>query len=136
MWIVGTSYGIPMLIIFFVYFRIANFLHHQSTNVTISLQRRQHRDIIAIKRIVVTFVCLVTIGLPTLVNFIIANINNAAPQFSYRTQWLSGSISSAALCMIIMMFTSQVKRIVLRRFYRNQVHNIPNQTAVTNTATV
>jgi len=127
-WTVAVAYGIPICVMFFVYLRITIFLHNQSTNITIILRRRQQRDIIAIKRIMITFTFLVTIGFPTLVNLIIANITGVVPAFSYRIQWLTGGISSAVLCIIIIMFTPQVKHVVFDRFSRNQVQDVTTRT--------
>jgi len=124
LWTVCTAYGIPLLIISFVYLRITIHLRKQSMNTRIDIRRRQQqRDIIAIRRISVIFVCFIMMGIPTIVNLTMTHITGVVPPFTYRIQWLTGSITIVGFCVSTVISTSQLKNTIMSKFCRNRVQN-------------
>jgi len=55
LWLVFTSYGLPLTYLSVIYIRITLFLRQQSNDVELAIKRRQKRDLVAIQRIFINF---------------------------------------------------------------------------------
>lgn len=123
---IGTAYGSPILSIFIIYIRITKFIHNQTNNLTLIMQNRQKRDLLAIQRIVITVTILFIVGFSSVVLLIMAIITGVEQPFTYRIQWITGSISMVGLSLTTVWFTPQLKYIVMKNWRHNQVGGTTN----------
>jgi hypothetical protein len=127
-WMMGTAYGLPLLALLFIYFRVTTFIHHQSNNRTVIIQRRQERDMLAIRRIIITVNILLMVGIPSMILLIMAIITGVVHPLAYRIQWFIGGVSVVVLSITTVIFTPPLKRIVMNRWQRNRVESVTNNT--------
>jgi membrane-bound ClpP family serine protease len=126
LWMIGSVYGFPLLVLLIIYIRVTMFIHYQSNNQTLIIQRRQKRDLIVIQRIMITVGILAISGFPATVLLIMTMITGVEPPLTYRIQWLMVSVSTAVLSITTVVFTPQLKQIVMKKWRRNQVGNTTN----------
>lgn len=117
----SVSYGIPMILLWLMYFRILIFLRQQPTVLPQVIKRRQKRHLIAIKRIFVNISTLLTLGIPGIVIVIITLINGSIPRFGSRIFFLGVEVGMAILSIEMIFMSPKLRAIVLKRFQRNRV---------------
>ncbi|UJR17744.1 hypothetical protein I4U23_004642 [Adineta vaga] len=120
-WAGFICYGIPLLCLLLIYTRITIYLRQQTNNQRISIKRRQERDLVAIRRIFIVFSMLATLGLPNIILLIMFFMTGEEHPLSLRIEFVSMTISFAALTVGIVLSTSQLKKIIFKRGQRNQV---------------
>lgn len=120
LWMLFMCYGVPELSLSIIYLRIVYFLRSQPNNMVQALKRRQQRDLLAIRRILINVGLLIVLGLPGIVVSIMSFSGVEYP-LSHRILWLGTEISLMVLSIQMLVMTPQLKKIVLHRWYRNRV---------------
>ncbi len=115
LWIVLVCYGLPLVYLIAIYIRITLFIHKQSNNLTLAVQRRQQRDLLAIQRIFINVGLLLSVGLPAIVVILMAFFTGVEYPLSQRITWIGVEISFALLSIEMIFMTPQLKNIVMRR---------------------
>ncbi|CAF0728471.1 unnamed protein product [Adineta steineri] len=121
LWTAFISYVIPASIVFIIYIRITIFIRQQPHNQTQAIQRRQARDLLVIRRILITVGLLITLGFPSVVLVIMGAITGEEYVLSFRITWISLSISMTGLSIAMVLFIPQLKSIVWKKFQRNRI---------------
>jgi hypothetical protein len=121
LWLILNIYIIPLLLLLFIYFRIILFIRQHSNNQSLLIQRKQQRDLIAIRRIFITNTLLIAFIIPILILVIIAFITNVDLSIDHRIKMLSYGISMAVLSVETVFVTPQLKTIILSIWHRNRV---------------
>ncbi|UJR17056.1 hypothetical protein I4U23_003953 [Adineta vaga] len=128
LWLVFSVYGIPLTCLISIYTRIIMFIRKHSANQTIIVKRRQNRDLLAVQRIFLNIIILLTLGLPTIVLLFIYFITNVEHPLIYRTMWMVVGVSMTILSVEMAFMTPQLKNILLKRWLRNRVIHVANST--------
>lgn len=124
-WLSLNLYTIPLLLLSCIYCRIILFIRQHSNNQPLLLQRKQQRDLIAIRRIFITVQILFILSIPILTMFIMANITGAEYPLSHRITMISCAITTAILSVETVLVTPQLKSVIVRIWKRNQIVPIP-----------
>lgn len=69
---------------------------------------------------------MIIVGFPSVVLLIMAIITGIEQPFTYRIQWITGSVSMLGLSTTTVIFTPQLKYIVMKKWQRNRVGNATN----------
>jgi hypothetical protein len=120
-WTAITNYGIPLFCLLIIYIRITKFIRQQSNNRTLAVKRRQERDLLIIKGIIILMNILLGLGIPSVILILMLYITGVQNPLSYRITWLSINVCMAVLSVLIVLITPQLKSIVLQRCQRNRV---------------
>lgn len=121
-WSAFTSYGNPLLLICLIYLRIVLFIRRQSSLQRFLVQHRQKRDLVAMRRILITVGFLTVTGLPTAVLVLIYLITGQEHALMYRIIWFSVTVAMLGLSIALIFVSSEVKSLIgRRRWLRNQV---------------
>lgn len=120
LWMLFICYGLPEFSVSIIYLRIIFFLRSQPNNLAQALKRRQQRDLLAIRRILVNVGLLITLGLPGIVVSMMAFSGMEHP-LSHRILWLGIEISLTVLSIEMVMITPKLKKAVIHKWYRNRV---------------
>ncbi len=121
LWIILNAYGNPVLLLSIIYVRISMFLRQQSTNQIVVVHQRQVRDLLVLRRILITVCLLLALGIPSVILLSIFIITSHKQPLFFRIEWLSVSLSMIGLSLSQVIFTPQLKRIVLKIFQYNRV---------------
>ena len=121
LWLTVNIYVIPLILLTIIYTRIIIFIRRRLNNQSILIKRKQERDLLAIKRIIITNTCLNILALPILVLVIISFINDVDPSIYHRIKICTYGVSMAILSLQTAFLTPQVKDILLKRWKHNQV---------------
>ncbi len=111
-----------------MYLRIIRFIRQESNNQTLIIKRRQERDFLVIKRIVIIVNILLALGVPSIILISMLYVTGVEYPLSYRITWLSTDVSMAVLSVLIVLMTPQLKSIVMKRWQRNRV--MPMRTTI------
>ena len=76
LWVFCIAYGNPLLLLSLIYLRITVYLRRQSSIQTFMIRQRQQRDLIVIRRILITVSLLMALGIPAIVILLISYITN------------------------------------------------------------
>jgi hypothetical protein len=120
-WSGFATYGNPMLLICLIYLRIVLFLRRQSGLQTFLVQRRQKRDLVAIRRILIIIGCLTVTGFPTTVLVLIYIITGQEHPLMYRIIWFSVAVAMLGLSIAMTFASSELKSLIRRIWLRNQI---------------
>ena len=127
LWLLLNAYGNPLLILLWIYIRITVYLRQQSsTNLLPIIKQRQDRDLLVIRRIFIIIGFLLALGLPGVVLLIMLYITGEQHPLVLRIEWFSVSISMVELTLTLILFTSQLKRIIWKIFQKHRVGIIIN----------
>jgi hypothetical protein len=127
-WTAITNYVTPLFCLLMIYLRIIRFIRQQSNNQTLIIKRRQERDFLVIKRIVIIVNILLALGVPSIILISMLYVTGVEYPLSYRITWLSTDVSMAVLSVLIVLMTPQLKSIVMKRWQRNRV--MPMRTTI------
>jgi hypothetical protein len=97
------------------------FIRQHSNNQALLIKKNRERDLLAIRRILITNIVLIVVLLPPLVLMMMAFITGEDRSIDHRIQMLSYSVSMAVLCVEIVFVTPQLKTIILRMWQRNRI---------------
>jgi hypothetical protein len=121
LWTAFTAYGIPASCLFLIYIRITRFIRQQPNNQTQAIKRRQARDLLVIRRIVITVSVLIVLGVPSVVLVIMSAITGIEYPLSFRITWFSLTVSMAGLSVAMLFFIPQMKNIVWKKWQQNLI---------------
>ncbi len=124
LWAIANAYVVPLLAVSLIYVRVMIFIHNHSNNQTIKVRRRQEKNLLAMRRIMITVGMLLVIGIPSLVLLLMTMISGIEHSLNYRIQWITSGITMTGLSIITSIFNPEVKRILLRRWRSNRVECI------------
>ncbi|CAF1354939.1 unnamed protein product [Didymodactylos carnosus] len=109
-YVCSILYGLSITIISLIYVWIIYYIKQQSSQ---TLKNRQNqRDLIIIKRILITLGILIILGIPIIVFILLFILTNYWPSFAYRLIWMTISFSFLFLNLSLIYFTSQWKQSV------------------------
>ncbi|UJR38708.1 hypothetical protein I4U23_031374 [Adineta vaga] len=126
-YVIFTTYGIPLSILFSHYVRITIFIRHLPNNQTIVIRHQQKRDLLAIRRIFLHVFLLLTLVIPGMILTLIKFISGNEYYLTYRILWLGSEVSVAILTIEMILITPQLKNIFINRWRQNRVTTF-NQT--------
>ncbi|CAF0884539.1 unnamed protein product [Adineta steineri] len=115
LWIFFTVYGIPVLSILLIYWRITVFIRKQS-NQTLKIRRRQTRDLKAIRGILIIVSFMILFGLPTSFLIVMMLITGEEHPLTFRITCISIGTSMVGLNIAMMFFVPQLKNMVWKTF--------------------
>ncbi|CAF1290634.1 unnamed protein product [Adineta steineri] len=121
LWVILNAYGNPFLLLLVIYLRITIFLRRQPINQTRVVKKRQERDLLVIRRIFIAVGLLLTLGMPSVILLVMYLITGEKSPLFFRIEWLSVSVSMIGLSVVLVLFTPQLKSIILKKYQRNQV---------------
>jgi len=121
LWIILNAYGNPVLLLSIIYVRISIFLRGQSTNQIVVVHQRQERDLLVLRRILITVCLLLALGIPSVILLAMFIITSQKQPLFFRIEWFSVSLSMIGLSLSQVIFTPQLKRILLKTFQYNRV---------------
>lgn len=108
LWIFFVAYGIPVLSIAFIYWRITVFIRKQSYQRP-DIKQRQTRDLTAIRGIFILVCFMLIFGVPTLVLIIMMLITGNEHPLTFRITCISIGTSLVGLNLAMIFFVPQVK---------------------------
>lgn len=123
-WTAAMAYGIPGLCLLVIYIRIIRFLREHANSQSQVVQRRQARDLLAIRRILTVVGVLIILGIPSVILVLIAAITGKEHPLSFRITWISLTVSMTGLSVTMIIFIPQLKNILWMKF-RQQNRVIP-----------
>ncbi|CAF2889024.1 unnamed protein product [Rotaria sp. Silwood2] len=131
-WILFNAYGIPVLVLSFIYIRITRFLRQQSNNQSLVAKRRQRRDLLITRRILITVGLLLVLGVPGVVLLIMRIIKGEEHPLSIRITYTFAALSITGLSISFILSIPQLKNIVLKKWKQEQIISIDNSLICTN----
>ncbi|CAF0813467.1 unnamed protein product [Adineta steineri] len=121
LWLAFGIYGIPLLLLSLIYLRITIFLRRQPNNQLLIVKQRQQRDLVVFRRILITVGLLVILGIPPIVLLIMSQITGEEPALAFRLIWPFISLTMIGSSVSLIIFTSQLKSIILKIIHHNRV---------------
>jgi len=79
------------------------------------MRRRQARDLLAIRRILITVSVLIILEVPSIVLVIMSAINGEEHPLSFCIIWISLTISMAGLSVVMIFFHSSIEKHCLEK---------------------
>jgi hypothetical protein len=104
-----------------IYIRITLFIRQQSSNLMLSVKRRQQRDLLAIQRIFINVGLLFVLGLPGMTVVLMAFFTGVEYPLSQRILYIGVEISLAILSIEMIFMTPQLRNILIKRCQQNRV---------------
>ncbi len=124
LWTLFACYGLPLIYLVIIYIRITLFIRQQSDNLAVTFKRRQQRDLLAIRRILINVGLLLAVGLPGTAFLLMSFFTGVEYPLSHRITWIGVEISFAVLSIQMAFTTPQLKNLIMRRWQQNRVANI------------
>ncbi len=121
LWLIFTCYGVPLICLMIIYIRITLFIRQQSSNLMLSVKRRQQRDLLAIQRIFINVGLLFVLGLPGMTVVLMAFFTGVEYPLSHRILYIGVEISLAILSIEMIFMTPQLRNILIKRCQQNRV---------------
>jgi hypothetical protein len=121
LWLAFNCYGIPVMSLSLLYLRITVYLRRQTHNQTLMVKQRQDRDLLIIRRILITIGLLLALGIPGVVLLIMLRITGEEHPLLLRIEWFFVSLSMIGLSLSTVVFTPQLGNIVPKQFSGNRV---------------
>ncbi|CAF1133544.1 unnamed protein product [Adineta steineri] len=120
-WIIVFLYGLPVFSLSIIYIHITIHIRQQSSNQTIAVKRRQARDFVVIRRIIILNSILFILVVPGMIMLVINYITGNELTLNYRVTWFSFELSMILLSILMIFMIPQLKVIVLSKWKRNRV---------------
>ena len=114
-------YNILLVLLTIIYVRIIKHIRRHLNNQSLIAKRRQQRDLVAIKRIIITLNVLFIFTVPAAVFFIMGLINGVEHPLAHRLIMLSYAMSTAVLSILLVIMTPQLKAVITKIRQRNQI---------------
>lgn len=121
LWIFINIYGIPVLALSLIYFRITRFIRIHSNRQTLVIKHRQQRDFNAFRRIIMIVAILFILGLPTISLIIMMFITGKEHPLDFRVMSVSIGTSMAGLSVALIFSVHQLKNMIWKSILPNQV---------------
>ncbi|CAF3721321.1 unnamed protein product [Adineta steineri] len=127
LWLAFNCYGIPTTSLSLIYLRITIYLRQQTNNQILAIKQRQDRDLLVIRRILITIGLLLALGIPGVVFLVMLRITGEEYPLLLRIEWVFVSLSMIGLSISTVFFTSQLKQIIFKKFKNNRIIVIQNE---------
>ncbi|CAF0908352.1 unnamed protein product [Adineta steineri] len=121
LWLVFNGYGNQIGVLLFIYIRITIFLRRQANTQTLIVKQRQERDFLIIRRILIVVGVLISLGIPAMGFLMMAFITHEEHSLTFPIFWFFISISMISICISTIIFTPQLKKIIMRIIQHNRV---------------
>ncbi|CAF0935180.1 unnamed protein product [Adineta steineri] len=121
LWLAFNGYGNQIGILSFIYIRITIFLRRQANTQTLIVKQRQDRDLLVIRRILITVSFLISLGMPAMGFLVVSLITNKDYLLTFPVLFFFVGISMAGVCLLTIIFTPQLKKIVMKIIQHNRV---------------
>ncbi|CAF0987612.1 unnamed protein product [Adineta steineri] len=121
LWLVFNGYGNQIGVLSFIYIRITTFLRRQTNIQTRIVRQRQERDFLIIRRILLVVGVLISLGIPAMGFLMMAFITHEEHPLTFPIFWFFISISMMSICLLTIIFTPQLKKIVMKIIQHNRV---------------
>ncbi|UJR24279.1 hypothetical protein I4U23_027246 [Adineta vaga] len=121
LWVTLGSYGFPIIYTSTIYIRIMRYIHRQTNNLTLMVQRRQQRDLLAVKRILVNIVALAMVAVPGFILYVVSLIDKVEYPLTQRIMYLSREIGIAVGTVGVIWINPQLRSIIDGLRQRNRV---------------
>jgi hypothetical protein len=121
LWIFINAYGIPFVLLLLMYIRIMIHIRQQPNNQTMTVKRRQRRDLVLIRRILITVSLLLTVGIPGMILMARMFITGEEHPLSHRISEVPVGLSIAILSVALIFSVPQLKSIVIKKHKRNRL---------------
>jgi hypothetical protein len=108
-----------------IYIRITIFIRHQSNNQPLVVKKRQERDLLIIRRILVLVGLLLLLGLPAMVLIFMFVITGEEYTLTPPIVFIPVGVSMAGLSIALLFSIPQLKSIAQKVFQSNRVTDIP-----------
>lgn len=112
LWAVFSIYIVPIGCLLSIYFRITVFIKNEGSTQTLIIRRRQERDVLAIRRILVTVTILTFAGAPAAIFLVRLIITGDIHPLTFRVAWLAASVAMAGLSVTLVFSVPQLKSAV------------------------
>ncbi len=125
LYVILSTYGIPLLFLSLIDLRITRFLRQQSnTQTVVAVKQRQQRDILVLRRIFIIVGVLMIVGIPLVVFVIMFIITGESDPVFKRIIWFTMALSMAGLNFAMIIVTPQLKSIVFQKFQQNRIMQV------------
>ncbi|CAF1408580.1 unnamed protein product [Adineta steineri] len=121
LWLAFVCYGNQIGVLSFIYIRITIFLRRQTNTPTLVVKQRQDRDLLVIRRILIIVALLISLGVPGIVFLVKSFITNTDDFLTFPFVFFFISISMIGVCISTIIFTPQLKKIVVKIIQHNRV---------------
>ncbi|CAF3118595.1 unnamed protein product [Rotaria sp. Silwood2] len=112
------NYGIPILSIIFIYFKLVRYVRRMNSRVTpVNTLSRAKRELKMVQRIVILVAILVILGFP-FVLFILMSFFTNPPKYHFRIAYLFIDVSLVLVLMALFQFTEPLKASMMKRINR------------------
>ncbi|CAF1359012.1 unnamed protein product [Adineta ricciae] len=133
-WLLSVGYGGPLLFLFAIYIRIAQYLYQRRNTQTLIVRRRQQRELIVVRRIFITVTFLIVLQIPRTILFIMLFITGDEYTYFARVEWLFLGLSMIGLSLSMAFSTPQLKKIIVQAWHFNRIMPANAPTAAIRTA--
>ena len=120
-WMTLICYLVPFSCVLIIYIRIIVFLRRQSSNIAVTVQRRQQRDLMVIRRVLINVAILLVGGMPGSVLISMTLFSGVEQPLQKRIPLMSVGITAVVLSVEMVFMTPQLKRLILSRWQQNRV---------------
>jgi hypothetical protein len=102
-----VAYENSLILLLLIYLRITIFLHRQTSNQTLVVKQHQQRDLLVVRRILLTVGLLMVFGILAVILLIMLYITGEENPLIFRIEWLFVSLSLlfAVVLSILMLMT-------------------------------
>jgi hypothetical protein len=104
-----------------MYIRITKFIRQQPNNLSVVIERRQKRDLLAIQRVFINISILLALAVPGVILLIISIILRVEHPLVYRVLWVGAEIAVGIFSIEMTLMTPQIRNIVMKRYRLNRV---------------
>ncbi|CAF3905441.1 unnamed protein product [Adineta steineri] len=119
--VVYANYRWLQLYWFYIVIGPVQFIRQHSNNQTDIVKQRQHRHLLAIRRMFISISILLALGLPAVVLVIMFFITNVESPLVHRIVWMGAEVGGAVLSVQMVLMTPQLKTIFASRWQQNRV---------------
>lgn len=118
LYIAVRLYGFPLIILFGIYWYLVRYIQRTGLSAeAVDARRRAQknaRDLMLIKRLLITVMLLILLGLPAIIFLMIFVFTGHLLSLAYRISWLSVSFSMVFLIIMLVKHTHPLRNTVKR----------------------
>lgn len=118
LYVAGRLYGFPLFVLFGTYWYLVRYVQRTTpladTNDARRRARNDAREVVVIKRLLITVVLLVCLGLPSIIFLFIFIFTGYLSTITYRIGWLSVSFSLVFLLFMLIKYTNPLRETITR----------------------
>lgn len=115
LWVIFNAYGVPLLLLIFIYFLITIYLYRQPNAQTSIINQRQKRDLIIIRRIIMNVSILSVLGVSSIIFLFLLFITGEEHPLIFRISILLAGLSMTGLSVTTVLTTPKLKGIFVKK---------------------